>query len=61
MRDLMTFAALRDFFALFGGTWLVIRFLLWVLVRTDRTVAQLARDWHREWALRLTLRLGEWR
>lgn len=52
---------LRDFLACLGLALVFLRFLLWALVRWNRDFALLARDRHRDEALRLTLRLGQWR
>lgn len=53
--------AVRDFLACLGLTLLFLRVLAWVLARSNRFFAMLLRDWHRDEALRLTLRLGQWR
>ena len=61
MRELITLTALRDFLAIFGAAVLLLRGAAWLLIRTDRAFAALARDYYREKVLGLTLRLGQWR
>lgn len=61
MRELTTTTFAWDFLACLGLCWFGWQGLRWVLRRCNRTWAALERDFHRDAALRLTLRLGQWR